>query len=122
VAAAGLTVVLGIALAATAAHGPPARTVRATGGPPPMGWSSWSFLRKHPTAASIEAQAAAMNGSGRRREPDLGHAIARNVILTYRLRGRGEPWLVWTLRRPVGEIRQEIPLHRRRVKSHGYIT
>jgi hypothetical protein len=31
---------------------------------PPMGWSSWSFLRKNPTEANIEAQAAAMANSG----------------------------------------------------------
>ncbi len=62
--AAGLTVAVGIALLATAAHGPPARTQHATGGPPPMGWSSWIFLREHPTAAGIEAQAQAMVSSG----------------------------------------------------------
>ena len=57
VAAAGLAIALAAALVATATPGPPAKTVQATGGPPPMGWSSWSFLRKHPTAASVEAQA-----------------------------------------------------------------
>ena len=63
-AVAGLAVALGIALLATAAHGPAVKTDRATGGPPPMGWSSWSFLRTHPTAASVEAQAQAMVTSG----------------------------------------------------------
>jgi alpha-galactosidase len=29
-----------------------------------MGWSSWSFLRKHPTAAGVEAQARALKSSG----------------------------------------------------------
>jgi len=29
-----------------------------------MGWSSWSFLRHHPTAAGIEAQARALKTSG----------------------------------------------------------
>jgi hypothetical protein len=29
-----------------------------------MGWSSWSFLRRHPTAAGIEAQARALKASG----------------------------------------------------------
>jgi alpha-galactosidase len=62
--AAGLLAVLGIALAATAGPGPAAPTKHATGGPPPMGWSSWSFLREHPTAAGIEAQARAMKSSG----------------------------------------------------------
>jgi hypothetical protein len=71
VAAAGLAVVLGVTLAATAAWGPAAGpagpagpTIRATGGAPPMGWSSWSFLRRHPTAASVEAQARALVSSG----------------------------------------------------------
>jgi alpha-galactosidase len=31
---------------------------------PAMGWSSWSFIRHNPTAAGIEAQAAAMVSSG----------------------------------------------------------
>lgn len=31
---------------------------------PIMGWSSWSFIRKDPTAAKIEAQARAMRTSG----------------------------------------------------------
>ncbi|MGO8766016.1 MAG: RICIN domain-containing protein [Limisphaerales bacterium] len=31
---------------------------------PAMGWSTWSFLRQHPTEASVEAQALAMHNSG----------------------------------------------------------
>jgi hypothetical protein len=31
---------------------------------PAMGWSSWSFIRSHPTAAKVEAQAQAMKTSG----------------------------------------------------------
>jgi Alpha galactosidase A/Alpha galactosidase C-terminal beta sandwich domain/Alpha-galactosidase, CBM13 domain len=31
---------------------------------PAMGWSSWSFIRRNPTAAKIEAQADAMKNSG----------------------------------------------------------
>lgn len=34
------------------------------GSRPIMGWSSWSFLRKDPTAAKIEAQARALRASG----------------------------------------------------------
>ena len=34
------------------------------GSVPIMGWSSWSFLRKDPTAAKIEAQARAMHTAG----------------------------------------------------------
>jgi alpha-galactosidase len=63
-AAAGLTVALGAALLATAGPGPAAKTDGAAGGPALMGWSSWSFLRNHPTAASIEAQARALTSSG----------------------------------------------------------
>ncbi len=35
-----------------------------TGTTPAMGWSSWSFLRDHPTQASTEAQARALVTSG----------------------------------------------------------
>src|SRR5262245_20997111 len=31
---------------------------------PALGWSSWSFIRRNPTAARIEAQADAMKSSG----------------------------------------------------------
>ena len=31
---------------------------------PVLGWSSWSYIRKHPTAAKMEAQARAMKKSG----------------------------------------------------------
>jgi hypothetical protein len=31
---------------------------------PVLGWSSWSFLRKHPTADNIKAQALALHNSG----------------------------------------------------------
>ncbi|HEV2325895.1 MAG TPA: glycoside hydrolase family 27 protein [Terracidiphilus sp.] len=31
---------------------------------PILGWSSWSFLRKHPTAAQMKAQALALRNSG----------------------------------------------------------
>ena len=31
---------------------------------PILGWSSWSFLRKHPTAAQMKAQALALHDSG----------------------------------------------------------
>jgi alpha-galactosidase len=31
---------------------------------PALGWSSWSYLRKNPTASAIEAQAAALRNSG----------------------------------------------------------
>jgi hypothetical protein len=31
---------------------------------PVLGWSSWSFLRQHPTAAQVKAQALALHNSG----------------------------------------------------------
>ena len=31
---------------------------------PVLGWSTWSFIRMHPTAAKVEAQASAMRDSG----------------------------------------------------------
>jgi alpha-galactosidase len=43
---------------------PLARDHDGVGATPAMGWSSWSFLRQHPTAAGVEAQAAAMVSSG----------------------------------------------------------
>lgn len=68
VAAAVLAVALGVALSlvlgGTAAT-PSQRALTSSAiGPPPMGWSSWSYLRKHPTAAGVEAQARALRSSG----------------------------------------------------------
>ena len=31
---------------------------------PVLGWSSWSFMRKHPTAEKMKAQALALHNSG----------------------------------------------------------
>ena len=31
---------------------------------PVLGWSSWSFLREHPTATQVKAQALALQNSG----------------------------------------------------------
>lgn len=59
VAACMTTGLCGTAVAAGEA-GQPAST-------PIMGWSSWSFIRKDPTAAKIEAQARAMQTSGLQR-------------------------------------------------------
>jgi hypothetical protein len=70
VAAAGLAFFLAAALSACGGSGSsaagvsPGPTIHANGGPAPMGWSSWSFLRKHPTAAGVEAQARALTSSG----------------------------------------------------------
>jgi hypothetical protein len=44
--------------------GSDAATIATIGVDPPMGWSSWSFIRKNPTEATIKAQAQAMHDSG----------------------------------------------------------
>lgn len=43
------------------AAGGPDRELISTSPTPPMGWSSWSAIRGHPTEANIEAQALAMH-------------------------------------------------------------
>ena len=54
-----------LALAGALATGPTASAEdNGVGLTPPLGWSSWSFIRSHPTAAKIEAQADAMTSSG----------------------------------------------------------
>ncbi len=63
-AAAAPAVLAAIALMSPAEPRSAALTEAATGGPPPMGWSSWSYLRTHPTAVSVEAQALALKTSG----------------------------------------------------------
>jgi hypothetical protein len=57
--AAALVTVPTVALA-----GPAGAQDNGVGLTPLMGWSSWSFVRHNPTAATIEAQADAMRGSG----------------------------------------------------------
>ncbi|HUN32403.1 MAG TPA: carbohydrate-binding protein [Trebonia sp.] len=55
----------GLLAAATMTTAVPARAEsNGVGSTPAMGWSSWSFIRHDPTAADIEAQAAAMVSSG----------------------------------------------------------
>lgn len=53
-----------MAAVAVATSPPSAAEDNGVGRTPLMGWSSWSFLRKHPTAAKIEAQAEALKTSG----------------------------------------------------------
>jgi alpha-galactosidase len=62
-----LTALLALAAGATAATAAAPRAAaesNGVGSTPAMGWSSWSFIRHDPTAADIEAQAAAMASSG----------------------------------------------------------
>jgi len=59
--AAGVVVVAGLAVTTAV---PAVAEANGVGATPAMGWSSWSFIRHDPTAADIEAQAAAMVSSG----------------------------------------------------------
>ncbi|HEY3608456.1 MAG TPA: NEW3 domain-containing protein, partial [Pseudonocardiaceae bacterium] len=63
----GLVVTLGLLVAAVTAVSAPG-TANAedngVGAKPALGWSSWSFVRKNPTAAVIDAQADVMVSSG----------------------------------------------------------
>ena len=64
---AGLLAITGLAVAgptADAASGPMSGASSAPTATPPLGWSSWSFVRRNPTAATIEAQAKAVKDSG----------------------------------------------------------
>ncbi len=56
---------LAVPLIAVAVNAPPAAAEdNGVGRTPLMGWSTWSFVRSHPTAAKVEAQADAMKASG----------------------------------------------------------
>ena len=61
---AGLAAIPLAVFAATSAAAPASAESNGVGLTPAMGWSSWSFIRSHPTAAKIEAQAQAMKSSG----------------------------------------------------------
>ena len=55
---------------------------------PVLGWSSWSFLRKHPSAAKIEAQARALRSSGLQR---LGYEYVNLDDFWYQCPGKQGP-------------------------------
>ncbi len=55
---------------------------------PILGWSSWSFLREHPTAAKIEAQARALRRSGLQK---LGYEYVNLDDHWYQCPGRQGP-------------------------------
>ena len=55
---------------------------------PQLGWSSWSFIRKTPTAAKIEAQADAMKNSGL---PALGYSYINLDDFWYQCPGSQGP-------------------------------
>jgi Alpha galactosidase A/Carbohydrate binding module (family 35)/Alpha galactosidase C-terminal beta sandwich domain len=62
-AVAGLLVAAAVPLVATAVQ-PAAASDNGQSARPAMGWSSWSFVRRQPTEAKIEAQADALASSG----------------------------------------------------------
>ncbi len=55
---------------------------------PVLGWSSWSFLRKEPTADKVEAQALAMRDSGLQK---LGYSYINLDDFWYQCPGRQGP-------------------------------
>jgi hypothetical protein len=55
---------------------------------PVLGWSSWSFLRKHPTAAKIEAEARALRSSGLQK---LGYEYVNLDDFWYQCPGKQGP-------------------------------
>ena len=55
---------------------------------PLLGWSSWSFLRKHPTAAKIEAEARALRSSGLQK---LGYEYVNLDDFWYQCPGKQGP-------------------------------
>lgn len=76
---------------------------------PAMGWSSWSFLRRDPTAAKIEAQARALKSSGL---AGVGYDYVNLDDFWYECPGSQGPnvdaygrWLVdWTKFPPRGDV------------------
>src|ERR1022692_3191589 len=64
-AAAAAFIVMPVAIGglAVTTAAPAVAEANGVGATPAMGWSSWSFIRHDPTAADIEAQAAAMASS-----------------------------------------------------------
>ena len=80
---AGLLTITGLTVTAPTAVADSAPTVR-----PPLGWSSWSFVRKNPTAAIIRAQAKAMKDSGLTR---LGYQYANIDDFWYQCPGAQGP-------------------------------
>ena len=71
---------------------------------PVLGWSSWSFIRKQPTAAKLEAQARAMQSSGLQK---IGYKYINLDDFWYQCPGSQGPNVgrLW----PLGDGRIEIP-------------
>jgi hypothetical protein len=55
---------------------------------PVLGWSSWSFLRQHPTAAQMKAQALALHNSGLQK---IGYEYVNLDDFWYQCPGRHGP-------------------------------
>jgi hypothetical protein len=62
-----MAALLAVPMAAVAVAGPANAEDNGVGHTPALGWSSWSFVRHNPTAATIEAQASALHTSGLQR-------------------------------------------------------
>jgi hypothetical protein len=73
----------GIGAFANAQH-----TFRTKSYKPIMGWSSWSFIRKHPTADKIESQARALHHSGLQK---LGYQYVNLDDFWYKCPGKQGP-------------------------------
>jgi hypothetical protein len=101
------------------------------GARPAMGWSTWSFVRKDPTLANVEAQARAMVGSGLRR---VGYTYVNVDDFWYRCPGPQGPavdrygrWVIDAARFPSHKGRNGIEVlanyvHRLGLKFGLYVT
>jgi hypothetical protein len=81
----GLAVVL---LSGIGAFSNAQNTFRAKSSKPVLGWSSWSFVRKHPTASKIKAQARALHISGLQQ---LGYKYVNLDDYWYKCAGKQSP-------------------------------
>jgi alpha-galactosidase len=93
---------------------------------PPMGWSSWSFIRKAPTAAKIQAQADAMKNSGL---AALGYSYVNLDDFWYQCPGSQGPnvdangrWVTDTTKFPSGIAALATYVHNDGLKFGLYVT
>lgn len=83
--AVGLVIVL---LSGSGAFVDAQQNLRAKSSSPLLGWSSWSYIRAHPTAAKIEAQARALHKSGLQK---LGYKYINQDGRWYKCSGKQGP-------------------------------
>lgn len=120
---------LSLPMAAVAAFAAPAAALaqdNGVGRTPLLGWSSWSFVRRDPTAAKIEAQADAMRTSGLGR---VGYKYVNVDDFWYPCPGSQGPevdehgrWAVDTARFPDGIKAVADHVHRDGFKFGMYVT